>query len=580
MSLFDRLCEKTGLDRTSFRSTSKIGVLVRKEGVSKSRELDRIVALPRRRWQDDDHSYLDVISPMPLRPVQRAALAELHDAGGLFAPIRVGGGKTLISNLAPVVCDAVHTLLVVPAALVAKTHRDFKAYGVRARFSIQSYEWLGRASAEGWLEAQGFDLVILDECQKCKNKQAAVTRRLHRFIHAHTPTVVAMSGTPTSRSLRDYAHIVEWTTLRRDSLLCPVPRSWPVVQEWSQCLDADVERRMSPGALEVLMNNEEKALPELDGVRSAWRRRLTETPGVVATEESFDGPPLVITADVSTIKNERAQEGFHRLRSRWETPDGQTFSQAADLWRHARELACGFFYRWKIQPPTEWLEARRAWHAFVRQILSHSRHLDSELTVANACSRGELPGEAFFEWRKLRKTFEPVTEPVWIHDEAIRDVERILEPGMIVWVEHIAVGEALASQLELAYYANLGVDRQTGKAIESEEGKRPVIASIAANSAGRNLQAFSKSYIVSAPEQGALWEQLLGRTHRDGQKAPLVEVVVRMACVEQWLGFERARTDATYIEKTTGQEQKLLHSDVCVPNELEVAGFTGAAWRK
>ena len=578
MSLFDKLLEKTGLDRTSFRSTSKIGVLVRKDGVSKSAELNRIAALPRRRWQDADHSYLDVISPMPLWPVQRAALAELHDAGGVFAPIRVGGGKTLISNLSRRVVDAQRPLVVVPASLVEKTHRDFRSYG-RAYGQIKSYEWLGRASAEGYLEALAPDLIVLDECQKAKNKSAAVTRRLNRYIRAHAPYVVAMSGTPTSRSLRDYAHIIEWTTLRRDSLLCPVPLSWPVTEEWCRALDADVDRRLAAGALEVLMDDAERAMPEVQGVRSAWRRRLTETPGVVATEESFDGPPLVITADVSTVRNERAQEAFARLRSQWETPDGESFSMAVDLWRHAREIASGFFYRWKVRPPAEWLDARRAWHAFVREVLSHSRHLDSELTVANACIRGELSDYVYLAWKDIRETFKCETEPVWIHNEALDDASAHLGARHIVWVEHIAFGEVLAKKTGLRYYAGKGLAAD-GRSILDEKGDRPVIASIAACGKGFNLQMFSESYIVSAPEQGDVWEQLLGRTHREGQRADLVEVGVRMACIEQWDGFQKALELARYIEQNTGQEQKLLHSDVCVPSEIEVAGFTGAAWRK
>jgi superfamily II DNA or RNA helicase len=43
---------------------------------------------------------------MTLRPIQAQALSELEQCQGLFAPIRVGGGKTLISLLAPALLQA------------------------------------------------------------------------------------------------------------------------------------------------------------------------------------------------------------------------------------------------------------------------------------------------------------------------------------------------------------------------------------------------------------------------------------------------------------------------------------------
>ena len=58
---------------------------------------------------------------MRLRPVQAQALYEMHDYGGLFGPIRVSGGKTLITLLAALVLEAQRPMLIVPAALIEKT---------------------------------------------------------------------------------------------------------------------------------------------------------------------------------------------------------------------------------------------------------------------------------------------------------------------------------------------------------------------------------------------------------------------------------------------------------------------------
>ena len=64
-----------------------------------------------------------------LRTIQAAVLQALYEHGSVFAPVRTGGGKTLISFIAPELIGALRPLLVVPAKLInsGKTHRDHKA---------------------------------------------------------------------------------------------------------------------------------------------------------------------------------------------------------------------------------------------------------------------------------------------------------------------------------------------------------------------------------------------------------------------------------------------------------------------
>ena len=63
------------------------------------------------------------------------------------------------------------------------------------------------------------------------------------------------------------------------------------------------------------------------------------------------------------------------------------------------------------------------------------------------------------------------------------------------------------------------------------------------------------------PPTGALVEQLLGRTHREGQEEDTVYATFIEACEEQTRGIDRAVADARAIQDTTGQEQKLLYGD-------------------
>ena len=86
------------------------------QGVAYSPEFSRVSALPRRTWTDEEaQASADALTPVlarpgtdrTLRPLQAIALQELFHCRGLFAPIRVGGGKSLITFLAPTVLPVI-----------------------------------------------------------------------------------------------------------------------------------------------------------------------------------------------------------------------------------------------------------------------------------------------------------------------------------------------------------------------------------------------------------------------------------------------------------------------------------------
>jgi hypothetical protein len=332
------------------------------------------------------------------------------------------------------------------------------------------------------------------------------------------------------------------------------------VQDWADALDEKVEafQRLAPGALLQLYSGEPLE-DELQMARRGFQQRLTQTPGVVATKDGRIGASLTISANRTELPA-HINGHLNTLRKSWETPDGQPVMEAVDVWRHARELSCGFYYKWVPPAPREWMAARKAWFAFVREALSHSRTLDSPLQVSNACKRGELPADEYWAWQAIKDTFEPNNVPQWVDDTALKICrEWLKEPG-ICWVEHIAFGETLSMLSGIPYFGRGGMD-PAGRSIESMEGAS-VIASIASNSEGRNLQAWNRSLVSSCPPHGGGWEQLLGRLHREGQEADSVEFEVLMLCEEQEQGFQQALSDARYIEDVTGQAQKLLYADL------------------
>lgn len=534
--------------------------------VQRTRELARIKALPVRQQVPDATQVTALFTSaagQQLRPLQAQALFEAWARKGLFGPIRVGGGKTLLSLLLPVALGSQRPLLLVPAKLVEKTRRDQRAllaagWRVARHVHVLSYEILGRVQAATALEQYRPDLIIADEAHKLRNPKAAVTRRVARWMSQHPDTrFVGLSGTITKRSLRDYGHLLRWALGPTNS---PLPNAWPELRDWAATLDARAEQD-DPGALVDLLG------PEDNGdVRAAYRRRLVSTVGVVASQETPIDASLVL--DLFQVEKPSAVlQALADLERTWERPDGWALTDAKDMWRTRRQMQLGFFYRWDPPPPKFWLEARREWAVACRDILSTNRRgLDSAHAVALAIDQGAFPAAAgpLAIWRTTKPLFRPNTVPVWLEGsdgaatyipQAVRNWLLDLGRPAIVWAEHDAMGQAIGRATGLLVYGEQG--RAQGRAyIDDHPPDTSLVAMLGSNSEGRNLQAWCECLVVSPPPNGAQWEQLLGRCHRDGQTAD--EVRFTILDTDNGEALTRAQNDASYIQATTGQPQKLL----------------------
>ena len=349
----------------------------------------------------------------------------------------------------------------------------------------------------------------------------------------------------------------------------PVPLSYPVLREWADAIDASSKCQRAVGALARLVPaepelQEQLRVAPLETVRRAFGRRLVETPGVIAVASSDTISARLVIRAVHLAPTREQADALRVLREKWETPDGQPFSQATDLWRHAREVACGFYYRWIDRPSEDWLDARREWCRFVRDALARGerRGWDTELAVVRAVRAGELPGDTYARWREVKDTFTPQTEAVWLTKSVLERAAGWLagrEHGLC-WVEHRCVGPELARISGVKHFGAKGL---SGKIpLEAHEG--PAIVSLGSNYRGRNLQRWRENLVLSLPERGAYWEQLLGRTHRDGQEADEVSMDLAIVCREQILGFRKALATAEFAADSSTMRQKLLDADVSV----------------
>lgn len=593
---------------------SRVKVAMQAGGVQRTSEFERILALPRRVL--DLTAVPDLTEelatpaaacfgcllcrngPARLWPIQSAALHEARLMNGLFAPIAVGAGKTLISLLLPEVLDAELTVLLVPPQLRDQLLRTADVYRRHFRLRLDrihvvAYSELSLAHRAESLEQLGPDLIVADEAHNLRRTEAARTKRFLRYMKMHPGCrFAAMSGTVTKRSIKDYAHLIE-LALKKNS---PLPGKWSDLSDWADALDVfktEVEesRRMRPGALQLL------CVPG-ESVRAGYRRRLVESRGVVATDEGALGASLVVQKRNLAVPTAVLAK-IDAVRKNWEI-DGEELTDALEVWRIVRQLACGFYYVWDWpdgEPDAEWLEARRAWHREVRDFLHRRARagMDSPLLLARAaahtldcehgasgraCSRPHWLSETWSAWSDVKHRAPPPVKPVWLDDFMVDDVvkwayERTPEDGGIVWYEHDALGRRVAEKGGLPFF---GPGEEAGHKLgRTRAADRPaIVCSVHAHGTGKDLQEWRRNLVTTPPSAGAAWEQLLGRTHRPGQQADEVLVEVYLHVRELVATMAGALKDAAFIEETQGQRQKLLYADRVELPDLGMAAETVA----
>lgn len=539
--------------------------------VKHTSEFERIRALPRRVLTPESaEAWATVLTPLlrapgstaRLRRWQAQTLAECLECRGVVGWLPVGQGKTLIIEAMAVLLESRRALLVVPAGLRSKTYsdraelrRDWKL----SRNPVRVISFHEITNNPRLLAEYAPDLLMVDEADDASNLNAACTAILFEYVmgRSRDDMVYAnVTATPSRHSPLGYWHHVVMA-LREDA---PLPRERSEMSIWAALLENSTRanlRRPLPGPLGT----------SVAGARAWYRRRLAETPGmIIVDEDSAADIPLTVRTRLAR-EDPLIDEAFRKFGLDNENPAGIPVDDQLSRWRVGGQMELGFHDYWDPQPSDEWRDANRAKSAFVRDVIEWSKGSPRRDTLytEGQVLRAFRDDPVVRKWQAVRKTFDPIkaSKTAWYSDSGILsalDWLRETDVG-IVWCGSVSFAERLAVASRLEYYGRQGVCRATGRELHAAPKGRSLIASWHANKKGFNLQAWPRQ-LIAIPPQSAKWlEQTFGRSHRAGQRNP---VVIDILCGGggTFDMLDAAIGEAKSIRDREGLTQKILRATI------------------
>lgn len=542
--------------------------------MTRQTEMQRICSLPPA--PEPDAAWLDALhkGTMRLNPQQRQALTCLRSLRCLVAPLPVGYGKTLITALIPTALGVPgdRVVLLLPPSMIGPFEREIERYD--RHFDTLGMGWptpvsYGALSTRtGVLEDLDPLVVIADEAHYLRSRDSGRTRRVFRFLDTNPDVIfVPLSGTLIRKTITDAAHLFN----RALGPLSPFPHAYGTLAS------LDAVTRLDDGGGWATPTDWKRArpllkwagldpdTPDVEAAREAVRLRIESSPAVVAAQAS-SCPASLELRRLSPRVPQAIRDALRELEATWCLPDGAAITDPMRLATCALQLSLGFYYRWawpEGHADIPWLAARadytRALTAYLRRG-ARALQLDTPGAVEAAMTdlrRDDLPDEllqarAAWDVEAARREPPPV-EAVWICPDVLDALaERALDDDdTLIWCPWVAVMDRLE-----AYGVPVCRPGFTpfGPA-------RTLAVSVASHGTGHNLQAWSHNLVLAPPASASAWEQLLGRTHRQGQDADEVVVDVLCATPAQRAALARALEAARFALQTTGQQQKLLLAD-------------------
>ena len=556
---------------------------------------------------DLEYSYDDIYTQLQkmfdsenfqLREAQFKALAPISYFRRGFFSCGVGHGKTLISLLAPLVARAHRAILLVPSSLVPQlTQIEIPKYeeifGLKFdwcsiagasqhkrremmnkhRITIVPYSLLSSEDTMVLLKESKVDMIIADECQYLKNAKSARTKRLLRFIDEFNPSFVCMSGTIIKRDIKDYWHLIA----RCLGTLSPLPTEFYDITDIQDTIDpynhyskcqSDFFSKLFPKT--VVSGN----IVDVEKARQSMKVLFDASPGTVRTEnQSVD-----CSMEINVIELEPAKELQNDIKNCsefWITPDGQDINEAIQQSALLSQIISGFYYKlyWPEGTEQEIIDEYNKQcelAKLIRDFIKYYREgLDTPGLVMKALREGDRRVSSLArEFASIDDWDLPERERETVHlsDYRIKFAQewarKNIKEGGIIWYKWDASGPELAKALPDATFCPADCP------IENIQANGILICSFA-HIEGKNIQHHSKNLLFNFPLNAADFEQLMGRTHRQGQEADCVYYDILISSDIQKGQLMNVMKQARYLN-SVDKDQKLVIADWVQPEFKKV----------
>jgi hypothetical protein len=202
---------------------------------------------------------------------------------------------------------------------------------------------------------------------------------------------------------------------------------------------------------------------------------------------------------------------------------------------------------------------------FVRDAIERSRGTAHPLDTERQVFRRYADHPVVLRWLAVRDTFRPRTRVRWLTTSALesaedwlREVHAVADVG-VVWTGAVDFGVELARRTGLRYYGQEG-RAADGRQLIHADPSESLIASWKANQAGFDLQPWARQLITMPPQSGKALEQIISRSHRQGQtRAVVVDVLISSGLSSDALAG--AFNEARHVRTTITLTQKILRAD-------------------
>jgi hypothetical protein len=448
-------------------------------------------------------------------------------------------------------------------------------------------------------------------------EKAIKEARLGPDVRATRVEAIILSGTITKKSVKDYAHLAR-VALREKS---PAPIRDGCITTLASCIDAETTGgalgELDMARMRELVDWAAAAgyvpPPELvhptfqEMVREAFQYRLRTSPAVVSKNNASADCSLIISWSEpprpKTVESEAMASMMQAVVQDMTTPNGDVIDYGMHSFKWLWELTAGFYncLTWPTLGEIRDTSARKGkvisgqeaeallhqarthhaklqdYHKILRKFLE-TKHLpgcDTPMLVAaeivkqlkGEASKHRLPPDLVQAYAAHKAEFyddlpERSSSPVRVCDYKVRAAvewcraHHAAKLGGMVWYHHPEIGRWLCELLKQADIPHTFAPAGNNEAPFANG----IVVSSFAHGVGKNLQHQSRNLIMELRREAAVMEQMLGRTHRSGQKADDVRADVLISNGFDLVMFNQTLRDADYIQSTTGQLQRLCYA--------------------